>query len=136
MIQLQNLEGRQSLLFFLVGIMKNLLEAFLNSMYGIFIFVWLFSGVMFVSRTMHNSAFKSRSHKINFILSGIGSSILIGWLACEVAMYFGLSKNLGGAVGGLAGYIGANTISDLFLQYLRFKIFKDEKKEKEKNERF
>lgn len=104
------------------------------SFYGIFSFIWLCAGALFVSRNIENKALNTKAKKINFILSGIFSSMLMGFFACELGLYLGLPDNLSGALGGVAGYIGANTISDLILSYLKKSLdkeldLKDETKE-------
>lgn len=101
--------------------MKDFIKDFLGSFYALFTIIWFFAGILFVMRTFKEADLKTTSDKIQYCLYGIGSSMLIGWIVCEISLYLNLSTSLAGALGGLAGYIGASTISSILLQFFKSK---------------
>lgn len=103
-------------------VLKELIKDFFSSFYAIFTLIWFFAGSMFVARTFKEAGLTSTWDKIQYICYGIGSSMLIGWVVCEICLYAKLSTGLAGALGGLASYIGASTISSLLLTYFKSKI--------------
>lgn len=106
---------------------KEILKDFVTSTYTWFACVWFFAGVLYVLKTIKTLALPTRADKINYILYGIGSSMLIGWVTCELALVMEAPVGLAGALGGLAGYIGANTISGYLMAYFKKKMgIKDE----------
>lgn len=106
---------------------KEILKDFVTSTYTWFACVWFCAGVLYVLKTIKTLALPTRADKIQYIFYGIGSSMLIGWVACELTLAMQLPTGLAGALGGLAGYIGANTISRELMTYFKKKMgIKDE----------
>lgn len=106
--------------------MRCVLKDLFDSVYVFFMMVWAFTGALFTMRNTKEMKFESKLDKLLYYIYGIGSSMLIGWVACEVGLYFNLPIKLSGAIGGLAGFIGANTIVRLFLIVVDKKIKGDD----------
>lgn len=102
--------------------MKDFLKEFLSSVYAVFACIWLFAGIMFVMRTIKELGLKTLAEKVHYTIYGIGSSMLIGWVVFEASVFMHLPQGLSGALGGLAGYMGASTISSMVLKYLHSKL--------------
>lgn len=91
------------------------------------IVIAIISSFLYCLRLYDEHEYKSRWHLVRRILYGMGGSMLTTYVLYEVLIYAGLPNGLSIALGGAGGYIGAETFSRLFVQFLEKKIDKDEK---------
>ncbi len=90
---------------------------FLVSMIGLFV------GLLYVLRSIRNEYFKNKTEKVIYIIQGIGSSMLITWIAYEITHYFfNLPLSLCVAIGGGVGYLGAESVSLIALDSLKKRL--------------
>lgn len=82
----------------------------------------VFSGFLFVLRTIQNEAIDTKGKAIRFVTYGIGSSVLITWIGFETFVYLGLPNSLSSALGGGLGFIGAETVARLVIRAFNKKI--------------
>lgn len=94
-------------------------------LYFIVLFVGIFAGVMYVLRSITEQKIDTKAKAVVFVIQGIGSSMLLCFLAFEGAMYLGLPSSLSVAIGGGVGWLGGEVISRLFLRLFEKKILKE-----------
>ncbi|PAF49212.1 hypothetical protein BKH41_03790 [Helicobacter sp. 12S02232-10] len=79
-------------------------------------------GVLYVLRTIQEEHIDTKSKALQFIIYGVGSSMLVTWIGYEIAhTYYGLPDSLSCAIGGGLGFIGAETISRLLIKLFKKK---------------
>ncbi len=85
--------------------------------------IGLFVGILYVFRSIRNEDFKNRMEKVIYFMQGVGSSMLITWIAFEITDYFfNLPMSLCVAVSGGVGYLGAESVSALALDSLKKRL--------------
>ncbi|WP_367701834.1 holin [Helicobacter pylori] len=85
--------------------------------------IGLFSGFLYVLRSISNEDFKNRSEKVIYIIQGVGSSMLITWISYEITDYFfNFPISLCVAISGGIGYLGAESVSALALDSLKKRL--------------
>ncbi|GAA9865801.1 hypothetical protein VN0637_11580 [Helicobacter pylori] len=83
----------------------------------------LFVGFLYVFRTIRNECFKNKTEKMIYVIEGVGSSMLATWISYEIMDYFFiLPTSLCVAIGGGIGYLGAESVSNLVLDYLKKRL--------------
>ena len=91
--------------------------------------IWLallaiFAGFLYVLKSYEDMSALTRGAKIRKILTGMGGSALTTWTVFEILFYFSLPERLCLALAGACGYLGAEVISKLVLQFIENKINK------------
>lgn len=94
--------------------------------YVFVVVIGIFVGLLFVLRTIHEEAIDTKSKLIQFVIYGIGSSMLITWIGYEVFVFYGLPQSLSCAIGGGMGFVGAETIARLVIKAFKKKAGIDE----------
>ncbi|PAF53241.1 hypothetical protein BKH42_06855 [Helicobacter sp. 13S00482-2] len=84
--------------------------------------IGLFVGCLFVLRTISEEVIDTKSKMIQFIIYGVGSSMLITWIGYEIFVFYGLPPSLACSIGGGLGFIGAETIARIFIRFLKKKL--------------
>ncbi|GHQ84799.1 hypothetical protein VN1237_08870 [Helicobacter pylori] len=91
--------------------------------YLLLLTISLFVGCLYVFRTIRNKDFKNKTEKVFYIIQGIGSSMLITWISYEITDYFfNFPISLCIAISGGVGYLGAESVSNLALDYLKKRV--------------
>lgn len=83
--------------------------------------IGIFVGLLFVLRTIQEEAIDTKGKLIQFVIYGIGSSMLITWIGYEVFVFYGLPQSLACAIGGGMGFVGAETIARLVIRVFKKK---------------
>ncbi|HIY43577.1 phage holin family protein [uncultured Helicobacter sp.] len=94
-------------------------------LYLMVLLIGIFAGVMYVLRSITEQKIDTKTKAVVFVIQGIGSSMLLCFLAFEGAHYFGLPNSLCIAIGGGIGWLGGEVISRLFLRLFEKKILKE-----------
>lgn len=94
-------------------------------LYFIVIAMGLFAGVMYVLRSITEQKIDTKAKAVVFVVQGIGSSMLLCFLAFETSCYFGLPNPLSVAIGGGVGWLGGEVISRLFLRLFEKRFLKE-----------
>ncbi|MDO7253890.1 phage holin family protein [Helicobacter cappadocius] len=97
--------------------------------YAFVMIIGIFVGCLFVLRTIHEEAIDTKAKMIQFIIYGVGSSMLITWIGYEVLIFYSLPNSLSCAIGGGLGFVGAETISRLIIALFKKKFGLSEKGE-------
>ncbi len=85
--------------------------------------IGLFSGVLYVFRSIRNEDFKNKTEKVIYFIQGVGSSMLITWISYEITDYFfQLPQSLCIAISGGVGYLGAESVGALALDSLKKRL--------------
>ena len=100
----------------------NLKDTSFLATYGFILVLGIFVGALFVMRAIDKVELDTALKKLRFILYGVGSSMLTTWLIFELCLYFGLPPSLSAAIGGGAGFLGAEVIARLFLFYFQKRL--------------
>ena len=90
--------------------------------YFLMIFIWALAGCLFAMRTIRHFQPATTTDKIQYYFYSIGSSMLIGWLVCELCFYANLPIGLCGALSSVSGLVGANTIANYILALVKKKL--------------
>lgn len=91
-------------------------------LYIVLVGIGFLVGILFVLRTIQEEHIDTKSKAVQFIIYGIGSSMLVTWIGYEVAhTYYGLPDSLSCAIGGGLGFVGAETISRLLIKLFKKK---------------
>ncbi|WP_434632439.1 phage holin family protein [Helicobacter pylori] len=91
--------------------------------YLLLVIISLFVGFLYVFRTIRNENFKNKTEKIIYIIEGVGSSMLATWISYEIMHYFFiLPTSLCVAISGGIGYLGAESMSSLMLNYFKKRL--------------
>lgn len=94
-------------------------------LYLMVLLIGIFAGVMYVLRSITEHKIDTKTKAVVFVIQGIGSSMLLCFLAFEGAHYFVLPNSLSVAIGGGIGWLGGEVISRLFLRLFEKKILKE-----------
>ncbi|PAF49066.1 hypothetical protein BKH41_02960 [Helicobacter sp. 12S02232-10] len=78
-------------------------------------------GILYILRAIQEEPINSKSKAIQFVLYGVGSSMLVTWIGYEISIYYGLPASLSCAIGGGLGFIGAETIARLLIKLFKKK---------------
>ncbi len=85
--------------------------------------IGLLVGFLYVLRSIRSEDFKNKTEKVIYIVQGVGSSMLTTWISYEIANYFfNLPTSLCVAISGGVGYLGAESVSVLFLDSLKKRL--------------
>lgn len=90
--------------------------------YIFILFIGAFSGSMYVMRTIGKEQLDTKKKKIKYVVYGMGSSMLFTWITYEIGVYFGLPYSLSVAVGGGVGFLGAEVVTNLILNFVKKKL--------------
>lgn len=103
---------------------------FYKHIYLLVLFVGFWAGSMFSFRVLREEDIKTRSEKIQFVIYGVSSSMFMTWIGFELFVYLGLPIALSCALGGGAGFIGAETIARIVITAFKKKTgIQDENKD-------
>ena len=92
--------------------------------YVVLLFTAIFVGLLNVLRSVDRREFKTRGERVNYIIYGTGSSMLVTWICYESLSYFTHTPSAFDiAVSGGAGFLGAETFTALFLRYVSKRYF-------------
>ena len=87
--------------------------------YIVLLFTGVFVGVLNVLRSVDRREFRTRGERMNYIIYGTGSSMLVTWICYESLSYFANTPSVFDiALSGGAGFLGAETFTTLFLRYV------------------
>ncbi|GHQ91235.1 hypothetical protein VN1239_14780 [Helicobacter pylori] len=91
--------------------------------YLLVLIISLFVGFLYVLRAVRNKNFKNKAEKTIYVIEGVGSSMLITWISYEIMDYFFiLPTSLCIAISGGVGYLGAESVSNLALDYFKKRV--------------
>ncbi|GAA9656560.1 hypothetical protein HpHCM49_10590 [Helicobacter pylori] len=91
--------------------------------YLLLLIVGLFVGFLYVLRSIKTEEFKNKTEKLFYVVQGVGSSMLITWISYEIMDYiFKLPISLCVAISGGVGYLGAESVSSLVLDYFKKRL--------------
>ncbi|GHR00328.1 hypothetical protein VN0420_14820 [Helicobacter pylori] len=91
--------------------------------YLLLLTVGLFVGFLYVFRAIRNKDFKNKTEKMIYVIEGVGSSMLSTWISYEIMHYFFiLPTSLCVAISGGIGYLGAESMSSLVLDYFKKRL--------------
>ncbi|MCK0498511.1 phage holin family protein [Helicobacter pylori] len=91
--------------------------------YFLVLIIGFFVGFLYVLRSIRSENFKNKSEKVFYIIQGVGSSMLTTWISYEITDYFfNLPSSLSVAISGGVGYLGAESMSTLFLDILKKRL--------------
>ncbi|PAF50854.1 phage holin family protein [Helicobacter sp. 13S00477-4] len=89
--------------------------------------IGIFVGCLFVMRTISEEVIDTKAKMIQFIVYGVGSSMLITWIGYEVFVFYGLPPSLACAIGGGMGFVGAESIARLVIRVFKKKAGLEDK---------
>ncbi|PAF46414.1 hypothetical protein BKH46_07440 [Helicobacter sp. 12S02634-8] len=95
--------------------------------YFFVIIIGIFVGILYTLRAIREEPINTQSKAIWFIVYGVGSSMLVTWIAFEVAIFYGIPTSLACALGGGIGFVGAETIARLLIKVFKSKMGIDDK---------
>lgn len=91
--------------------------------YFLVLMIGLFVGFLYVLKSMRSEYFKSRVERLSYIIQGVGSSMLATWISYEIMDYFfNIPTSLCVAISGGIGYVGAESLSALVIDYLKKRL--------------
>ncbi|PAF49612.1 holin [Helicobacter sp. 12S02232-10] len=80
-------------------------------------------GILFVLRTIKEVSIDTKSKMIQYVIYGVGSSMLTTWIAYELLNYYThFPLSLSSALSGGVGFIGAETVSRLVIRLFENKF--------------
>lgn len=96
-------------------------------LYAFVIMIGLFVGVLHILRAIREEPIDTKSKAVQFVIYGVGSSMLVTWIGYEICVFYGLPPSLSCAVGGGLGFIGAETIARLLIRLFKKKTGLEDK---------
>ncbi|PAF51283.1 phage holin family protein [Helicobacter sp. 13S00477-4] len=91
--------------------------------YFFILILGIFVGILFVLRTIKEVSIDTKAKMIQYVIYGVGSSMLTTWIAYEVLNYYtNFPLSLSSALAGGVGFIGAETASRLVISFFEKKF--------------